>query len=310
MKDLSIMKAKCRQETGCCIMILLFLMLIPYTLQADEYLKKYPNKKLPDKKLISNSIDSRIVEFTTEASYINKSKTNIKKAAHYFTMPPDDLDYQLILDIKTNCINDYKIKKHKNNVDRYMKLYFSIKPGETKTVWIKYLLLLVPLDYNNIINANKTGYNYPEDVKKYLLPSRHIESDDKVIRKITDKFKDITKDPVKLSKLAYEFPSENIKFKVQKRSLGAKKAIISKVGDCTEFSSVFCALTRSCGLPARQYAVFTLGKHAERRWRFPNHVAAEIFLLESAGCQLTQISALANIKIKTVTGKQQIILFI
>jgi hypothetical protein len=76
----------------------------------------------------------------------------------------------------------------------------------------------------------------------------------------------------------YSFPASHLKFTIQPKSIGALAAYQMKKGDCTEYSSLFCALSRAAGIPARQYSVFGMGKDTERVWMQPNHTAAEVYI--------------------------------
>ena len=258
--------------------LFLFFIVLPVFLDAGETRAEEIKIKLPEKSIISQRHNYRIIELTARAEYTNKSNKDIERTAHYFTMPPDNLKYQKILKMRVSTGDDYQIKPAKNKVDRHIKIYFSIKSKETKTIWVKYKLLTIPLNYNRILMEQPNTFSYPDHVKKYLKPSKHIESDSRLITSITKKFSRNMQDPVSTAKLAYEYPSKILKFKRQKKARGAVYAVKNKTGDCTEYASLFCALCRASGIPARSYAVFNFSNKKYATFRQPNHSTAEVFL--------------------------------
>lgn len=257
--------------------LFIFFILLPVFLNARETSIEGIKIDVPEERIISQKENYRIVELTARAKYTNNSNKDIQRTAHYFTMPPDNIKYQKILKMTVSTGGDYQIKPAKNNVDRYIKIYFSIKSRKTREIWVKYILLTIPLNYNKVLEEKTNTFSYPDHVKKYLQPSKYIESDSTIISQIAKKIFNSSKDPVSTAKRAYEYPSKTMKFKRQKKARGAAYAAINKTGDCTEYASLFCALCRASGIPARSYAVFNFRNKRSASFRQPNHSIAEVY---------------------------------
>lgn len=90
-----------------------------------------------------------------------------------------------------------------------------------------------------------------DDPSPYLQPERLIESDHPLIQ---EKAKDLKKgdNSYKTARSIYEWVSDNIKTNVfLTDDKGALYAMENREGDCTECASLFVALCRAAGIPAR-----------------------------------------------------------
>ena len=123
----------------------------------------------------------------------------------------------------------------------------------------------------------------PRDVKIHLLPSIKIESTHKPFKKI---FKEITEDKEtgwEKVEAVYNYTREKVQYREELKSRdvqGAVAAFKSGEGDCEDLCSLFIALCRAGGIPARTvfvkghcYAEFYLvDENKEGHW-FPCQVA-------------------------------------
>jgi len=106
-------------------------------------------------------------------------------------------------------------------------------------------------------------YEIPDDVRIYLKPTENIQSDDLKIRELSQSIVNNSRnDFERISKLAV-WVHDNIEYK---KSLGneskdARWILENRIGTCDEFSTLFIALSRSIGIPARFVAGYSYGSN-------------------------------------------------
>jgi len=238
-----------------------------------------PSLHLPRRELLRTKIPARIVTLQAECTYRNASSANVTRFVHRVTMPPADLEYQILLDITGDGIENAQAKKHKNGIDRFLSFSFPIPAHSSVTHRVAYTLLLVPVDYLKVTPRWPNRLTLPESAKAYLNPSPYIESDSQTVRDVADKIARQSRNRLGHIRLAYEYPAQHLRFKPQPAA-GALSALRTGVGDCTEFAAVFVALCRALGIPARQTGVFNFSK-THQTFTKPNHNAAEVYLGEA-----------------------------
>ena len=95
------------------------------------------------------------------------------------------------------------------------------------------------------------GGKLPSEVRSFLKPSPFIESNSKEIRKIASSLEDNSLDAWSQVEKNYTWVRENIEYKFDKQIHSCLRALTVKHGDCEELSSLFIALCRAQGIPAR-----------------------------------------------------------
>ena len=105
---------------------------------------------------------------------------------------------------------------------------------------------------------------YPKDVEPYLAATTHIKLDG-IVKQTADKIIGNEKDPLKKARLIYEWVSANMTRddSVVGCGTGDVKSILESgklTGKCTDINSVFVALVRVAGIPARELFGIRLGK--------------------------------------------------
>lgn len=97
----------------------------------------------------------------------------------------------------------------------------------------------------------------PDDA--YLSSEPHIESDDILIKEMALKLK--AKTTRETARNIYNWIAENIQYAgYVKNNRGARYALRYRKGDCTEFATLFVALCRANGMPARYMGGFVTSK--------------------------------------------------
>jgi len=133
-------------------------------------------------------------------------------------------------------------------------LHFSFRnlpPYATKIVTIKAELLLS--DTPNHVSV--------KDLRAYLQPEKHCESDNPEISGLAKKLK--APEPDKTAENIFRWVAGNVQYSGYLRNArGALYALRSKKGDCTEFMYLFAALCRANEIPARAIGGYVCNENA------------------------------------------------
>jgi len=127
----------------------------------------------------------------------------------------------------------------------------------------------------NHLTSLPTSYTIPDDVKIYMQLTKNIQSNDSRIYSLA---KEITKnakdDFEKIAKLAI-WVNEHMDYDLSftGKNLDALSVLQQKRGVCAEYATLFIALARSIGIPARFVSGFSYG---DRGWE--RHAYAEVYL--------------------------------
>ncbi len=123
---------------------------------------------------------------------------------------------------------------------------FGLGPGDERTLRLRYVVA-VSADAYQTTTATPGG----ENVGRWLAPSPYIESDAPAIVSLA---RELAPDgaPYEQARRFYEFVLKRLTYVVQDQTLGALGALAHPgKADCTEFASLFIALSRASGIPAR-----------------------------------------------------------
>jgi len=104
-----------------------------------------------------------------------------------------------------------------------------------------------PIDTSKVEKYDTNSEIY----KEYTKPSQKVESDDSEIVAMAKNIVGNETNPYKKANRIYGWVVKNITYEVQDQELGARYAFYNRKGDCTEFSTLFVAMCRSQGIPAR-----------------------------------------------------------
>ena len=132
----------------------------------------------------------------------------------------------------------------------------SLRPGESQTITMDYTLMVSPLsmDFNHYNEELTFDLESP-----YREPSAKIESDHE---KITAKAEELTaglEKDLDRAEAIYAFVVDHIKYDIHSpyRNQGALTALEEGEGVCEDYATLFAALNRALGIPARQVNGFT-----------------------------------------------------
>lgn len=253
-------------KTRSFILALLLFAFVGETLVAQE-----PETII--ERVADHKVKARIVRLTAHLKTTNESRTNVDQYIYRLTVPPN-LPSQSAF-IESCDADDNEIKPHKNGANHYLELRFPVGPQSEVVKDVSFLVLIRPVKY---MKVKELEYFDQNPSKQYLDPSELIESDSAEVAAAVEKVFAKTKTPLDAAKAAYEFPASFMKFKLQKKSLGAQRALQTGIGDCTEYACLFSALCRTQSIPARKVAVFNFSNKKSISLKAPNHHIAEAHL--------------------------------
>lgn len=134
----------------------------------------------------------------------------------------------------------------------------------------------------------ESGKEIPREVLKYLEPTHGIPTDAE-IRVIAEK---ITKDKngiLEKSRAVYDWVVENTFRDPDVKGCGlgiVEQTLAKRGGKCADISSVYVALSRAAGIPAREVFGLRLGKKQEQDMTGGHHCWAEFYLPGNGWIQL------------------------
>ena len=135
------------------------------------------------------------------------------------------------------------------------------------TVEIRRSTMLPPEDTDRYVLPDEK--KLPREIRLYLAPSPKIESRSPKIRKLAKEIGVDQKQAWKKVETIYDWVRENVKY--QNGPLkGALAALKDGTGDCEELTSLFIAICRAAGIPARTVWV-------------PGHCYPEFYLCDESG---------------------------
>ncbi len=153
----------------------------------------------------------------------------------------------------------------------------------------KYSVSSEVLTKARITDSLPSSYSIPPQLSQYLLPSKGIESDDKAIaelaRRITE---NSTSDFEKVARLAI-WVHRNVEYdeSLTGREESARWVLSNRRGVCAEFATLFIALARAAGVPAR----YVIGYSYTGSKGWLGHGWAEVYIGEWVPVDPTWIEA-------------------
>ena len=187
-------------------------------------------------------------------------------------VPMDWPEQKVVLESEQKSDNVGKLKySNPNKTSRQLK--FKIKrlaSGESAEAMVRFRVekqkTVAPTD-TKIWSVPKP---VTDSLSKYLQPSPYIESDHERIRKIADDLKDESLTAWEQVEKILKWVREEIRYKFDVKIHSCLDALDRKQGDCEELSSLFIAICRAQGIPARAVWI-------------PGHAYPEFYLADNQG---------------------------
>jgi transglutaminase-like putative cysteine protease len=121
----------------------------------------------------------------------------------------------------------------------------------------------------------------PLEVKKYVQAEFWIPSDDKKIKSLAREITKGKKGILQKARAVYDWTVENTRRDPNVPGCGVGKVeatLASRSGKCADISSVFVALARAAGVPAREVFGLRLGRPGQTNMTDEHHCWAEFYL--------------------------------
>lgn len=197
----------------------------------------------------------------------------------WFPYPTSDLD-QTIKDLKfSGNYSNFSLSHEPNSGALYL---FTEWNGTGKSMKKN-----LPVTFHARAKERKVtrlverGSAIPADVRKYLQAEFWIPSDDKKIVSLARRITAGKKGILKKSRAVYDWVVENTRRDPNVPGCGlgnVEKTLSARSGKCADISSVYVALARAAGVPAREVFGLRLGKHGETDITDGHHCWAEFYL--------------------------------
>ncbi len=179
-------------------------------------------------------------------------------------------EIEVLVEQKSDNIGKFVLKNPTPHTRQFIFKINRIASGQSETALIRFKvkkrLIIAPTDTSKFVLTSKV----PNEVKTFLKPSPYIESDDKQIREIAHSLNETPVSAWEQVEKNLRWVRDNIEYRFDKQIHSCLEAIEVKHGDCEELSSVFIAICRAQGIPARAVWI-------------PDHTYPEFYLSDQEG---------------------------
>ena len=200
------------------------------------------------------------------------SPAESRKISATFPVPRawPEQEVEVLEEFQSDNVSKFDRKKPTKWTEQFA---FSIKQmaaGQSEKAYVRFRvkkkMIQAPKDTTVFVKSEKV----PGKLKEFLKPSPLIESKDKRIRAIAAELEDDSLNAWDQVEKNYQWVRENITYKFDRVNRSCLEALDNKQGDCGELSSLFIALCRAQGVPARAVWI-------------PGHTYPEFYLEDSSG---------------------------
>lgn len=198
-----------------------------------------------------------------------------------FAMPktwiPDT--YVELKEIKTT----YSFKNYSDRENTYMYSIMNLGPNETAHVNITFYSLKYKLEYYT--HKRVQSISYPSEYMIYTQPEEYIESNDPLTINKAESLVGNRTNPFRIAERIYDYVISYLAYMIQPEIRGALWALQNGRGDCTEYGTLFVALMRAVGIPARTVTGHVSSRlseggivNATRLWVDSPHLWSEFYV--------------------------------
>ena len=244
-------------KKGVILSLVIILFLIPFCLADDSWL--YNSEKL----LIELNISSGM-EIVPESSDYHVDY--VKAKLSFF--PDDDFQQRLIrLETNPNSLKKDDVIEFKWEHPDEKELYFLLNSEVETENKLKKITKKVEFPLKNL----------DDESVKYIKPTENIDLNENIIR-IASGLAEGEDDLYAITHKIAEWVSKNIEYDLKYGTSTEKASWVLKnrIGTCDEFSSLFIALCRSLGIPARYVSGIAYSNIPELEG-FGNHAWADVY---------------------------------
>lgn len=166
---------------------------------------------------------------------------------------------------------DIDVEKQKDELGTYLGVIEEENPGNS----FEYSFSGTVRSRANHLYSLPASYVIPEEVEIYLMPTENIQSSDPDFRELAQEITSGSKDDFeKVARLAvWVYDSMEYDLSYSDRNVDAVTVLEERRGVCAEYTTLFVALARSIGIPARFISGYAYGNMGWER-----HAYAEVYL--------------------------------
>jgi transglutaminase-like putative cysteine protease len=132
-----------------------------------------------------------------------------------------------------------------------------------------------------VLKLVETGDPFPEEVRRYLASSFWLPSDDPKVRELATRIVAGKTTVLARARAVYDWVVENTRRDPRVAGCGTgevDRALAARSGKCADTGSVYVALARAAGVPAREVFGLRLGRPGETDITDGHHCWAEFYL--------------------------------
>ncbi len=180
---------------------------------------------------------------------------------------------EIIGEEKSESVGRISIKRLTNDARQMVFRIRKLRPGEVAKAVLKIKIRKMHITGTEHSDQLQfaTEKEIPNDIRKFLRPSPFIESSHKKIKEIADSIElSEEKSDYEKAEEIYSWVRQNIEYKFDRTIRTCLEAIAAGHGDCEELSSLFIAICRARGIPARAVWI-------------PSHTYPEFYMVDPQG---------------------------
>lgn len=185
-------------------------------------------------------------------------------------MPWPEQEIEILVEQKSDNVGKFVIKNRTRDTRQFTFKVNRMAAGQSETALIRFQvkkrMIVAPSDPSQFVATKKV----PSKIKTFLKPSPLIESDHKRIRELARSLVDDTLTAWDQVEKNLRWVRDNIEYQFEKQNYSCLHALDVKHGDCGELSSLFIAICRAQGIPARAVWI-------------PDHTYPEFYLSDQDG---------------------------
>ena len=171
---------------------------------------------------------------------------------------------------KSENVRPIRMRTLGNGVQQGLISITRLNPGESANVYFTIDVERSIMEAPQSVTGLACPDMVPAAVRKYLLVSPFIEMRDPSIVKVSREVGYDAENDWQRVELIYDWVRERIRYEFDEEQRGAAEALKVGVGDCEELTSLFIAMCRNNGIPARAVWI-------------PGHCYPEFYLENAAG---------------------------
>jgi hypothetical protein len=222
--------------------------------------------------LLSNAMSEKPIETIWEFGLKLTSPTDARGITATVPIPMawPEQEIEILSEEKSNGVGPIRFKNPTKQTQQFSFSVNRMAAGKPETAVIRFKIKKSFLTRPKNTLEFTSGGKLPSEVKPFLKPSPYIESNSKEIRKIASSLEDGSLNAWSQVEKNYGWVRENIEYKFDKQIHTCLRALQVKHGDCEELSSLFIAICRAQGIPARAVWI-------------PGHTYPEFYLTNANG---------------------------